>query len=100
MNRSRVVDRQDIGANIDRHHELGAAKDHGLDLLLGKLSDQRLELALAVTHHATRGKRDFSSLSGLSATHYDLVAREGGAERARAMLTEAGLLPPDQPVFE
>ncbi len=28
-------------------------------------------------HLATRGERDFSSLRGLSATHYDLVAREG-----------------------
>ncbi len=46
-------------------------------------------------HHATRGQRDFSSLRGLSAAHYDLVAREGGAERARAMLAEAGLLPAD-----
>jgi hypothetical protein len=46
-------------------------------------------------HHATRGKRDFSSLRGLSAAHYDVVAREGGAERARAMLSQAGLLPPD-----
>lgn len=46
-------------------------------------------------HLATRGKRDFSSLRGLSAAHYDLVAREGGAEQARAMLTQAGLLPPD-----
>jgi hypothetical protein len=46
-------------------------------------------------HLATRGERDFSSLRGLSAAHYDLVAREGGAERARAALSEAGLLPPD-----
>ncbi len=45
-------------------------------------------------HLATRGERDFSSLHGLSAAHYDLVAREGGAERARAALGQAGLLPP------
>ena len=32
-------------------------------------------------HLATRGERDFSSLRGLSAAHYNLVAREGGAER-------------------
>ncbi len=44
---------------------------------------------------ATRGERDFSSLRGLSAAHYDLIAREGGAERARAALGQAGLLPPD-----
>ena len=48
-----------------------------------------------VAHLATRGERDFSSLRGLSAAHYDLVAREGGAERARAALERAGLLPPD-----
>ncbi len=46
-------------------------------------------------HLATRGERDFSSLRGLSAAHYDLVAREGGAERARTALEQAGLLPPD-----
>ena len=44
-------------------------------------------------HLATRGKRDFSSLRVLSAARYDLVAREGGAERARSMLAQAGLLP-------
>ena len=41
-------------------------------------------------HLATRGERDFSSLRGLSAAHYDLIAREGGAERARAALDQAG----------
>jgi hypothetical protein len=46
-----------------------------------------------VAHLATRGERDFSSLRGLSAAHYDLIAREGGAERARAALELAGLLP-------
>jgi hypothetical protein len=46
-------------------------------------------------HLATRGERDFSSLRALSAAHYDLVAREGGAERARAALGQVGLLPPD-----
>jgi hypothetical protein len=44
-------------------------------------------------HLATRGERDFSSLRGLTATHYDLIAREGGAEPARAALDRAGLLP-------
>jgi hypothetical protein len=48
-----------------------------------------------VAHLATRGQRDFSSMRGLTASHYDLIARESGAERARAMLAEAGLLPPD-----
>jgi hypothetical protein len=46
-------------------------------------------------HLATRGERDFSSLRGLSAAHYDLVAREGGAEGARVALGRSGLLPPD-----
>jgi hypothetical protein len=47
-------------------------------------------------HLATRGQRDFSSLRGLTAAHYDVIAREGGgAERARTMLMQAGLLPPE-----
>ena len=44
-------------------------------------------------HLASRGKRDFSSVRVLSAARYDLVARGGNAERARAMLSQAGLLP-------
>ena len=47
----------------------------------------------AVAHAATRGQRDFSSVRGLSASHYDLIAREGTVERARHMLDEAALLP-------
>ena len=35
-------------------------------------------------HLATRGERDFSSVRGISAARYDLIAREGGTERARA----------------
>ena len=46
-----------------------------------------------VAHARTRGQRDFSSVRGLIATHYDLIAREGTVERARFMLGEAGLLP-------
>jgi hypothetical protein len=46
-------------------------------------------------HLATRGQRDFSSVRGLTASHYDLIAREGGADQAREMLARAGLLPPD-----
>ena len=42
---------------------------------------------------ATRGQRDFSSVRGLSAARYDLIARESTAERARAILGQAGLLP-------
>jgi Heat induced stress protein YflT domain len=46
-------------------------------------------------HLATRGKRDFSSLRALTAARYDVVAREGTADRARSMLGQAGLLPPE-----
>ena len=44
-------------------------------------------------HAATRGQRDFSSVRGLLAIRYDLIARGGDAERARMMLGQAGLLP-------
>lgn len=44
-------------------------------------------------HSATRGQRDFSSVRGLSASHYDLIARDGTVDQARRMLSEAGLLP-------
>jgi len=47
-------------------------------------------------HSATRGQRDFSSVRGLAAAHYDLIAREGTVEQARTMLRTAGLLP-DRP---
>jgi hypothetical protein len=46
-----------------------------------------------VAHASTKGQRDFSSVRGLAATSYDLVAREGTVEQARAMLGQAGLLP-------
>ena len=44
----------------------------------------------SVMHAATRGQRDFSSVRGLSASHYDLIARGGTAEQARQMLGQAG----------
>jgi hypothetical protein len=44
-------------------------------------------------HAATRGQRDFSSVRALSAAHYDVIARDGSAERVRTMLGQAGLLP-------
>ena len=45
-------------------------------------------------HRATRNKRDFSSVRALAAAHHDLIARDTRyAETARAMLTNAGLLP-------
>jgi hypothetical protein len=46
-----------------------------------------------VAQARTRGRRDFSSVSALAATHYDLIAREGTVDRARFMLGEARLLP-------
>src|SRR5580698_10246585 len=46
-----------------------------------------------VAHASTKGQRDFSSVRQLVATHYDLIAREGTVDRARSMLSEAGLLP-------
>ena len=45
-------------------------------------------------HAATRGQRDFSSVRVLSAGRYDLIARGGSADQARAMLTELNLAPP------
>lgn len=44
-------------------------------------------------HAATRGQRDFSSVLTLAAARYDLIARDGTAERARTMLSQAGVLP-------
>lgn len=49
-------------------------------------------------HAATRGQRDFSSVRGITAAHYDLIARDGTVDRARLMLGEAGLLPSASPV--
>jgi hypothetical protein len=46
-----------------------------------------------VAHASTKGQRDFSSVRQLVATHYDLIAREGTVDRARSMLSQAGLLP-------
>ncbi len=51
-----------------------------------------------VAHAATKGRRDFSSVRGLSAGHYDLIARGGTADQARSMLAKLGLMPvTDQP---
>ena len=44
-------------------------------------------------HAATRGQRDFSSVRALSASRYDLIARDGAADRARSMLATSGLIP-------
>ena len=78
-------------------------------ILLGLFTSGHSFLAVAVTgaavgagggavfgyaaHARTRGQRDFSSVRQLVAAHYDLIAREGTVERARYMLSEAGLMP-------
>ena len=46
-----------------------------------------------VAHASTKGQRDFSSVRQLVATRYDLIARAGTVDRAKTMLSEAGLLP-------
>ena len=50
-----------------------------------------------VAHARTRGQRDFSSVRLLAANHYALIARGGTVDRARSMLSEAGLLPQPEP---
>jgi hypothetical protein len=46
-----------------------------------------------VAYAATDGRRDFTSLQSISASHYDVIATPGTVERARIMLGQAGLLP-------
>ncbi|HEY2239620.1 MAG TPA: general stress protein [Streptosporangiaceae bacterium] len=48
-------------------------------------------------HAATKGQRDFSSVRSLAASRYDVIARDGTAERARVMLSHAGLIPAEVP---
>src|SRR6185437_2995265 len=69
-------------------------------VLLGLFTSGHSSLGVAwgaifgyVAHAGTKGQRDFSSVRGLVATHYDLIAREGTVDRARTMLGDAGLLP-------
>jgi hypothetical protein len=84
-----------------------------LGILLGLFTAGHSFLAVAVTgaalgaawgaafgyvaHARTQGQRDFRSVRGLASTHYDLIAREGTVDRARSMLSEAGLLPRTEP---
>ena len=99
----------------DRARATGAGALSGLwagllvGILLGLFTSGHSFLAVIVTgaalgagwgaafgylaHARTRGERDFSSVRGLTATHYDLIAREGTVDRARRMLGDAGLLP-------
>ena len=46
-----------------------------------------------VAHSATGGRRDFSSVRSLVARQYEVIARDGTVDRARAML---GVTTPDQ----
>ncbi len=48
----------------------------------------------SAAHAAKRGQRDFRSVRGLTAGRFDLIAREGTVDKARLILTDAGLLPP------
>ncbi|MFV2119020.1 general stress protein [Streptomyces sp. Act-28] len=43
-----------------------------------------------VGHAATGGRRDFSSVRTLAASKYDVIARGGQVERARAILSHSG----------
>ena len=52
----------------------------------------RLTVISASTAWNTVARFD-DSVRGLLAIRYDLIARGGGAERARMMLGQAGLLP-------
>ncbi|HVT69667.1 MAG TPA: general stress protein [Trebonia sp.] len=84
-----------------------------LGVLLGLFTSGHSFLAVALTgaafgalwgavfgfaaHARTRGRRDFSSVRQLVAGRYDLIAREGTVDRARSMLSDAGLLPSPEP---
>ena len=46
-----------------------------------------------VAYSATEGRRDFAAVPSISAAHYDVIATHGAVERARVMLSQAGLLP-------
>jgi hypothetical protein len=48
-----------------------------------------------VNNREGKGREAVSSVRQLVATHYDLIARGGTVDRARSMLSEAGLLPPE-----
>ena len=108
----RLVER--VTGRLTRGRAAGAGALSGLwaglliGILLGLFTSGHSFLAVIVTgvalgagwgaafgylaHARTRGERDFSSVRGLTATHYDLIAREGTVDRARRMLGDAGLL--------
>jgi hypothetical protein len=77
-----------LGLFTDGHNWLGViAVAAGLGALWGAV------LGFAA-HAAKRGQRDFRSVRALAAGHFDLIAREGTVDKARLILTDAGLLPP------
>ena len=51
-----IVDWQDVGSRVDGQYKLSAAQHDRLDLLLGELGDQALQLALAVADDAAGGE--------------------------------------------
>jgi hypothetical protein len=59
-------------------------------VLAGALAGAGLGFA---AHSLTRGQRDFASTRSLTAQKYELIARGGNAEKARVILSAAGLLP-------
>ena len=109
----RLVER--VTGRLTRGRAAGAGALSGLwmgllvGILLGLFTSGHSFLAIAATgavlgagwgaafgyvaHASTKGQRDFSSVRQLVATHYDLIAREGTIDRARSMLSQAGLLP-------
>jgi hypothetical protein len=109
----RLVER--VTGRLTRGRAAGAAALSGLwvgllfGILLGLFTSGHSFLAVAATgaalgviwgavfgyvaHASTKGQRDFSSVRQLVATRYDLIARAGTVDRAKTMLSEAGLLP-------
>jgi hypothetical protein len=109
----RLVER--VTGRLTRGRAAGAGALSGLwaglllGILIGLFTSGHSFLAVAATgaalgagwgaafgyaaHARTKGQRDFSSVRQLVATHYDLIARGGTVDRARSMLSEAGLLP-------
>ena len=109
----RLVER--VTGRLTRGRAAGAGALSGLwaglllGILIGLFTSGHSFLAVAATgaalgvlwgavlgymaHAGTRGQRDFSSVRQLVATHYDLIARGGTVDRARNLLSDAGLLP-------
>ncbi len=109
----RLVER--VTGRLTRSRAAGAGALSGLwaglllGILIGLFTSGHSFLAVAATgaalgvlwgavfgfaaHAGTKGLRDFSSVRQLVATHYDLIARGGTVDRARSMLSDAGLLP-------